>query len=391
MRSAERLLAAAVLAAALGCGGGGSGLPDTKRNVVPVSVDGALCGTNTGIYVNEPCVAVTVCTPGTQTCQTIDGILLDTASFGLRIFKQLLTVSLAPVPAGAGELAECAQFGDLSADWGPVRMADVVLGGEPAVQIPIQVIDAGYAVPPASCPNPEKTPSAAGFNGILGVGAFAHDCGGTCTTSANAGLYFACSGSSCTGTAVPLAQQVTNPVAALPQDGNGVVVDLPAVPPGGAPHAEGAMRLGIGTVQNNVPGQVSVFALDGYGELRTSIGGTSYPSFLDTGSNGLFFPPPAGVALPTCASNPGWFCPPTITSLTATNGSSSGGGGVTVSFQIASLDQLSASNNVFSDIGGPSIPSGGFDWGLPFFLGRMVYVGIEGRISSIGTGPYVAH
>ena len=45
-------------------------------------------------YPNKPCVSVTVCSPGTSTCQTISDILLDTGSTGLRIFKSLLTASL---------------------------------------------------------------------------------------------------------------------------------------------------------------------------------------------------------------------------------------------------------------------------------------------------------
>lgn len=396
MRSAEwRLALAALAAAALACGGGGGGsgsLPDTQRNVVPVSTDGALCGTNPSTYLNEPCVRVTICTPGTQTCQTIDDVLLDTGSFGLRIFRQALTVPLTPVTLGGRELGECIQFGDLSADWGPVQTAGVVLGGEPQVQVPIQVIDAGFSGRPGSCANAETDPSTAGFNGILGVGAAIQDCGPTCTVAANANVYYACSSGSCAGTTVPLPQQVTNPVAALPQDNNGVVVRLPTVSAGGAPSADGSVLLGIGTAVDNVPGSVAVLDLDGSGEFRTTVAGSSYPSFADTGSNALFFAPPGGVTLPTCASASEWFCPPTTMSLTATNRGASGRGSATVSFQIANFDQLDKSSNaVFPTLAGPSLGGGEFDWGLPFFLGRSVYVGFEGRDSPLGTGPYVAH
>jgi hypothetical protein len=56
------------------------------NNVIPITVNGSLCSANS--YLNKPCVSVTVCTPGTSTCQTISDILLDTGSYGLRIFKQ---------------------------------------------------------------------------------------------------------------------------------------------------------------------------------------------------------------------------------------------------------------------------------------------------------------
>jgi hypothetical protein len=60
-----------------------------------------------------------------------------------------------------------------------------------------------------------------------------------------------------------------------------------------------------------------------------------------------------------------------------------------VQFEIGNFYSLindNLSNNVFPDIGG-GFPDG-IDWGIPFHLGRDVYVGIENTSSTLGTGPY---
>lgn len=358
-------------------------------NVIPVSVNGSLCSADS--YPNKPCVSVTVCTPGTTTCQTINDILLDTGSYGLRIFRQALNVPLAQVSLGSGLLAECVQFGDGSSDWGPVQMASVVLGNEPPVPVPIQVIDSTFGIPPRSCRNGDLSPYDAGFNGILGVGFFAQDCGVTCSNSANNGMYYTCSGSGCFGVVVPLSSQVQNPVALLPQDNNGVIVNLPGVPLGGTPSVAGTLVLGIGTRSNNAPSAVTSYPVDEFGEFLTNFKDTSLSGFIDTGSNGLFFPSLPASPLPSCPGlDSSWFCPSAPASLSATNEGASGSPVGVISFRIGNYDSLITSpNNVFAEIGGPL--AGTFDWGLPFFFGRNVYVGFEGTASNLGSGPYWAY
>lgn len=373
---------------------GGSG----AANVLSITVNGSLCsGYFNATYPNKPCVSVTVCTPGTQSCQTITDILLDTGSTGLRIFKSALNnLPLQQVTVPSGNLAECVQFVDGSADWGPVQTANVVLGGESAVTVPIQVIDATFGTVPTACGTPEASPAAAGFNGILGVGLFVEDCGAGCV-NVNNGMYYACSGSSCIGTAVTSNNnvQVQNPVAHLPFDNNGVLVQLPAVSTGGASSDNGQLVLGIGTQTNNTPSGVIRYPANSNGEFTTVFNGTTYNnSFIDSGSNGLFFDAPA-ILLPVCGD---WYCPTSTQSFPATTIGASGSPSVVVPFQIGNATTLfNSGNHVFAELGGPISPLSGsvstmFDWGLPFFFGRSVFVGIQGRSSpGLGSGPFWAY
>ena len=280
--------------------------------------------------------------------------------------------SLPTVSFAYGSLAECAQFGDGSSLWGPVETANVMLGGEPEVQVPIQIIDSTFGRARSACAGLQPGPSAAGFNGILGIGMFAVDCGPACASSSSNGMYFTCSGSNCTGAAGPSSYQVQNPVALLPQDNNGVAIQLPSIPKDGAPSVDGYLVLGIGTRTNNVPSAGAArLSVNRYGYLSTSFAGVAYQSFIDTGSSGLFFSPPSSSQLPNCPSPAtAWYCPSSAASFSATNSSYlSSAPDSTVSFQIGSfLGFTGSSNRAAAEIGGNAIPSGGLDWGLPFFF-----------------------
>jgi hypothetical protein len=277
----------------------------------------------------------------------------------------------------------------------------VKLANEPAVRVPIQTINSTYATAPSACTSaqssPDTSPDTAGFNGILGVGLFNQDCDTYCANTQSNGQYYACSGSTCTASKASV--QVQNPVALLPTDNNGVVLSLPSVSASGATSVTGSLILGIGTQANNTPSGVTAFAADGYGEFTTQFSAysSSYiSSFIDSGSSILFIP--AISSLPDCSTSygSGWsgvFCPASSVSLTATNQGNSGNTGV-VSFQIGNAYSLYGSgNSVFMNMGGSSGTGSNatFDWGLPFFFGRSVYVGIESTASSLGVGPYWAY
>ncbi len=403
---------------AIGCGGGSSSTPSptppntittTGQNVAAITVNGGPQGN----YADAAFISVTVCEPGTTTCQTIPDVLVDTGSVGLRIVSSLLTVALPQQTASDGNpVAECLQFLG-SYTWGPVQAADVELAGEKASSVPIQVLsDTDFAVP-GSCSSPSgaagsaDTVTALGANGILGVGLFAQDCGiaadPICSASFN--VYYECPSSGCVAVDQSLAQQVANPVALFATDNNGVIVEMPAVS-GSAATVSGSLVFGIGTQSNNALGSATVYTVDyTTGNFSTTFSGTAYTdeSFLDTGSNGYFF---ADSSIPVCSSQgiaPDFYCPGSTLNLTATNsGAASAGetatGSGTVNFSVANAETLFSSSNdfAFSDLGGTIITNGSglppyFDWGLPFFFGRNVYVAIQGTTAAGGTTPYWAY
>jgi hypothetical protein len=385
----------------------------TGPNILPLTVNGSKCAP--GSYINKPCVSVTLCGPESPArCVTLDDILVDTGSYGLRVFNYPVlqgeaaptssplttTLGLAPQAANDGSsrpVYECVHFGDGSSVWGPVAPASVILGGEPPVTVPVQIIDASNAG--SNCDRPESSPTKARYNGILGVGLAVRDCGLACTIADPSEIktYFACTGSECAPVAVPLDNQVQNPVAALPDDNNGVIIELPQVPLGGISAIEGRLVLGIGTRENNSPASdVLAFKTDSRGAITTEFRGKLYPSILDSGSNGIFFPDAA--SMPDCAIfNPnlaGFFCPPSVQNFAANNSSKDGAPSAAVSFFAGNAFQLATSGgSVFVEMTGDSSGAIGdvFDWGLPFFFGRNVYVGFVGRRSILGKGPYWAY
>lgn len=405
--SIARVGAFAIVLALAACGGGGgsSGPNGSSASLAPstppVSVPASPAAANAvalvadqgidGTAVNTPFVDVVVCMPGTSTCRTIDHVMVDTGSYGLRLAASALDAQMplptVTAPSGA-PLGECAGFVSGFA-WGSVRRADVQIGGESAAGVPVQVVDDKnpvFATIPAPCAATGPNMSVGnGAKGILGVGFQRQDCGATCTSTTAPNVYYSCpANGSCTSSLAPLTSQVTNPVALFATDNNGVVISMPQVPLGGTSKATGRLVFGIGTAANNQLGSAQQYTPNATGNFTTVYKGRTLSGFIDSGSNGIFV---HDDTIPACAGG-GFYCPPSPLSVSATV---TGANGATqeIPFQVesvASLPRSTAAANLAGDLG----LSSSFDWGLPFFFGRTVFVAIQGASTPWGVGPYWA-
>jgi Protein of unknown function (DUF3443) len=371
--------------------------PPVVDNVAPMVVNAGPPGT---LSVDVPFVSITICVPGTTQCQTIDYVSVDTGSQGLRIISSVLSKSIALPQAKAttgSALAECYTFDD-GYTWGSVRLADVKIAGEVATKIPIQIIgDPDFTSVPGDCSSTgpsEDTVADFGGNGIIGINQIVADCGDCCSDPGNieTGAYYSCSGSNCTAVAVADDDQVSNPIAFFGADNNGVVMQFPAVAAAGATMLSGSLIFGIGTAKNNDLGSAKVLTVDDNGNFSTIYKGkTLDTSFLDSGTSLLSF---NDSSIPQCSGSElnGYYCPASPLSLTAQN---VGRNGVTstVTFSVESTATLfgNCSYDVFDDLAGTGLDNTSFDWGFPFFIGRAVYVALQGATTPGGKGPYFAY
>ena len=407
-RRCSGVAAILLLAVLNACGGGGAGsstqpppppLP-TGANVAPLIVDAG----PKQLGVNLPSVTVTICSPGTSTCQTIDHILVDTGSTGLRIMYEALKLTPASLPAvktAAGDpIYECFPFAD-GDSWGSVRTADVQLANGKATGLKIQLIgDPAVPASSAGCNATQNTVAGFGANGILGVSVFLTDCGSGCASAAvpGGGIYYVCTASPCVGTTALPPDQILNPVSKFAANNNGVVIVLPPITAAGQATVSGALVLGIDTQSNNQLGSSALLSVDPLsGNFTAIFNGQTYRNggSIDSGSNGNFF---TDTKLQACTSAlyTGWYCPAMAATLSVTNqGAGASSATSSVTFSVASIEALTNANGNFAaydNIAG-TLPKliMGFDWGLPFFFGRSVSVAFEGQATAAGAGPFFAY
>lgn len=376
-----------LLSLLVGCGGGG-GESSTSANSTPTAANEMRITvekwSGNKNYPNQGYVSLEICEPSTSNCQTIDHVLVDTGSYGLRLMSAAVNLSLPQITISDNQLAECTHFVS-GYTWGPVVRASVTLGSQVVPTLPIQLINASYAQIPAACSSGGtqiNTASALGANGILGIGSFQHDCP-ACATQARAGHYYICSSLPCTSTAVPLASQVANPVAALSSNNNGVVINLPSVSPTGQASASGLLVFGIGTSSNNTISSETIFDLDSSGYLTTTYRGITYSqSYIDTGSNGIFF---TDNSLTRCSGSSSFYCANPSISKSAVI--SSGNISQAVEFEVGTLASVPSGYAALPKLTGIG---SSFAWGMPFFYGRKVFVSISGKTTANRTTPIIA-
>jgi hypothetical protein len=398
---------AALCLSAVACGGadgtGSSGggpppPPAQTNNTASVIVDAGPSNAS----VNTLFTSVTICVPGSTTnCQTIDHIQVDTGSYGLRVLAPILTLTL-PIETltNGNSLGECTQFVD-GFSWGPIVTADIQIAGETAHSVPVQSIgDSRLATIPAGCSGTggteEDTVSTFGANGILGIGPFELDCA-DCATATH-GLYYACA-ASCTDTMVPEDQQVPNPVTHFAADNNGSIIVLPSVAAGGASNVTGSLIFGIDTQTDNASGTQTVLTVDEDAELLMTFNGqTLGNSFIDSGSNGIYF---NDTSIATCTAPPNdptsqivnFYCPANTLNLEVSIQGMNGVMANNLTFGVGNTETMLNSNfDAYPQLAGtiPAGNAGTFDYGLPFFYGKRVAVAVEGAMTTAGTGPYIA-
>lgn len=398
-------------------------------NNLRVVVEDGPHGFSLSANANVLYATVTVCVPGgtpgnPADCQTIDHVQVDTGSVGLRVLaSKVQSLNLPKVQLSQGpvtEAWECFPF-VIGGLWGPNAVADVHMGNQTATVLPVQLIEdrTNAAVQPtpdcisAADNNILASASALGSNGILGIGSTTLDCGQNCVAGNYTGSfvqYYSCppnatSVGACAPTAVQANQQVYNPVAALPAAyNNGVVLKMPAVTDPGAATASGELIFGLNTVANNaVPAGATQVVLGtnpnnmaSYLNVTTRYNGSTYlSSYLDTGTNGLFFTDNT-IARCTGAT---WYCPQNTLSVSAviSDGDNPALNPVNVSFQIGNAEALFSTNNTaFHDAAGAPPASANaqpgaalsFAWGMPFFYGRQVYLSIWQQAGAVNAPWY---
>jgi hypothetical protein len=172
-----------------------------------------------------------------------------------------------------------------------------------------------------------------------------------------------------------------------------------ANPSSGGASCSGTLYFGIGTQTNNALGAVSLYTIDSdyadfatFADLNTTFapsGGLLAYSYIDAGTSALYFPDNGNLTPALCADASSFYCPATVTALSAQIQGFDNPTVSTIAFSVGNFDAIDASTNPFQPfvVGDSGAGSDSFVWGLPFFYGRSVFVGFEGQTFGGVAGP----
>lgn len=407
----------------VGCGGGGSGSVSSTGGASEQSSGNFAIGlpvrssVASNIAIAQPApnvapitagtgnkllVSVTVCQPGTTVCTTVDKVMLDTGSVGLRLHASVFSALpglLDKLPAdrvGSAQVGECAVFGNFYT-WGTLRVADVTIAAVHAPALKLQVYDdpglesasaSGCDTRYGGLANP--TPGRFQFNGILGVKG----------SSVDNQRYFGCNAGTCSALTQGIADQLPNPVPRLASDNNGVLIQMPGLLAAGAASAQGALVLGINTRPNNIlaadSSAPSIILLDSQLGFQLSANGNASEALIDSGTSVYSLPGLDQQGVPTCRDSlPTSYCPASELSLPIqAKASSQAAVVVGATLHIGNAAALVASGNVAFDNVATTVPSTlssfsvGALLGAPFFYGRNIYFSMDGQAVVVGGATF---
>lgn len=348
-----------------GCGGGGTSTPGatcpsgtTPANNNPLNNQILVQQSTVNGAVNTPVVTLTICEPGTTTCEDVPNILVDLGSTGLRLSHTLTISNELPPDSSTETITECYPF--ISGyNYGPVVKASVTLANQ-TVTVPVQISNSSLSAPSSCTRTGPSAPFEPAINGILGVLFPQYD-----TLD---GIYYVNGSES---TSISPSFVVQNPVFLMSSpENNGVLLSGfgTVSQTQGAQSVSGLLTFGTGSASG-----LTQLETNNQASISASYNGNSnLTAFFDSGSNGWFID---NSSIPPCTSSSlsGFFCGTALNqraTLTGTNNQNT-----SVCFSIEnSQTLLNTGNQDFSSLGGPF--SGYFDAGFPAFLyGYTIGVG----------------
>lgn len=369
-----------------GCNSGDS----SSNQVINQGMNISITPNSTGVcsYVNAPCVSVSICDSSGNNCSTVNNVLLDTGSYGLRLFNSTISQNtlnnLKPITdKNNNPVGECVSYGDGSQNWGGVYKANINLSSDAiAANVPIQIINSSFYTPPSECYNATQSPQDFGLNGVLGVGLYIAD----------GGSYYSCNNNGCSAISLSSNEQVSNPISFLPNNNNGLTLLFPSIPLNGAKNQSGTLYFGVNTNSQNTfnPSNVYKANTSNIPTFSSQYNSNSYSAFLDSGTNTLSI---ANSGLTSCEFSSSWLCPSNNTNLTFLNYNSNNTGIQSILTIGNASSLLNTNNTSFSTIGTNlnfGIGLNYVDYGLPYFYGKTVQLVFQNSNSNLGTGPFWA-